>query len=196
MQIFNVGSDAINIYLIDSGSHRLLIDSGFPNKLNDLGREMRKTGFKIRDIDYLIVTHFHIDHAGAIQELKEQGVKFILFDIQIGHIGSMERMAIGKWEYLQLNMRDNIIMSIDKSTDFLNKMGLQAQVISTPGHSDDSITLLFNSGEAFIGDLCADYLADDKDSINYKTWIKLKGANARIIYPSHGKVYEIKSTYT
>lgn len=191
MHIYNIGTDAINLYLIDSGSHRLLIDSGFPNTINELGREMRKIGFKIRDIDYLIVTHFHIDHAGAVQELKAQGVKFLLFDIQAGYIDSMEKMAVEKFKYQKLQMSDNVMMSVDESANFLNKIGLQARILSTPGHTDDSITLLCDSGEAFIGDLRAEYLAVDKDSTEYKTWAMLKTANARIIYPGHGKPYAI-----
>jgi endoribonuclease LACTB2 len=196
MKIFNVGSDSINLYLIDSGSHRLLIDSGFPDKLNDLGREMRKTGFKIREIDYLLVTHFHIDHAGAVQELKEQGVKFVLFDIQINNIDSMEKMAFGKWRYLKLQMSDNVVLRINESRNFLNKLGLQAQILHSPGHTDDSITLLCDSGEAFIGDLRVDYMVVDKDTIEYKTWTNLKNANAKKIYPSHGEIYDIKNTYS
>ena len=71
MNIFNVGNGSVNIYLLDSGTHRLLIDTGFPGTLNDLGRRLRQTGHKVRDIDYLLVTHFHVDHAGMVQELKE-----------------------------------------------------------------------------------------------------------------------------
>jgi glyoxylase-like metal-dependent hydrolase (beta-lactamase superfamily II) len=192
MQIFNVGSNSVNLFLIDSGTHRLLIDAGFPGKLNDLGREMRKTGFKIRDIDYLIVTHFHIDHAGAVQELKEQNVKFVLFDIQIPFIAPMEKMALAKWNYHQLQMCDNRIMKIDESGDFLENLGLQGRILATPGHTDDSITLLLNSGEAFIGDLMPDFLVADQSSTAYQSWTDLKNANAKRIYPGHGKVYEIK----
>lgn len=195
MQIYNIGSDSINLYLIDSGTHRLLIDAGFPDKLNDVGREIRKTGFKLSDIDYLIVTHFHVDHAGAIQKLKEQGVKFILFDLQIEFVDKMEKMTIGKWKYKKLLMSDNIIMSINESADFLRKIGIHARILSTPGHTDDSVTLLCDSGEAFTGDLCAEYLAVDKNSNEYTTWTLLKEANARTIYPSHGKIYHI-NTYT
>jgi hypothetical protein len=46
MTIHNVGSNGVNLYLIDSGSHRILLDTGFPGKLNDLGRALRPTGFR------------------------------------------------------------------------------------------------------------------------------------------------------
>ena len=153
MNIYHVGNTSVNLYLLDSGTHRLLIDSGYPGQLSLLGREMRKTGFKISDIDYLMVTHFHVDHAGAIQELKNQGVKFILPDIQISSIEPMQQMMIGKWHYTPLNRSDNMILTLKESRYFLKKLNISGQVISTPGHSDDSITLLLDTGEAFTGDL-------------------------------------------
>lgn len=191
-RIFNVGNKNINLFLIESGSHRLLIDAGFPNQINDLGREMRKTGYKIREIDYLMVTHFHIDHAGAVQELKDFDVKFVLFDLQVNHIETMEKMAEHKWSYKKLNKNDNIVLSIAESRNFLNTIGVQGQVIHTPGHSDDSISLLLDSGKTFTGDLTPSSLIMDKTSVEYTSWITLKKHNAKLIFPSHGKEYTLE----
>jgi endoribonuclease LACTB2 len=192
MDIFNVGYKSINLYLIASSTHRLLIDSGFPNSLNNLGREMRKTGFKVNEIDFLIVTHFHIDHAGAIQELKNQGVKFILFDIQQNNIKPMENMTIGKWQYTPLLLDDNIMMKIDDSVEFLKSININGQIIKTAGHTDDSISLVLDSGECFIGDLLAEYLLTEKDFELNKSWQKLKQLGIKEAYPSHGGSYEIQ----
>jgi len=191
MQIFNVGNNAVNIYLLDSNSHRLLVDTGFPDTLFDLAREMRKTGFKLKDIDYFLVTHFHPDHAGAIQELKEYGAKFLLFDIQVKHIDTMEKLVEKKWRYKKLQKKDNIILSIAHSGEFLLNLGMPAQVLSTPGHSDDSISLLLDTGEAFTGDLVSENLIMDKNDLTISSWIKLKEKKARMIYPGHGNPYEI-----
>lgn len=189
VRIFNVGSQAVNRYLINSGSHRLLVDAGFPGTVNDLGRAMRKTRFKIPAVDYLIVTHFHVDHAGAAQELKGQGVRFVLFDIQIPFISPMEKFASGKWPYLKLEMEDNLVVKIEESRAFLAKLGLRGQVYTTPGHTDDSITLLLDSGEAFTGDLLPEFLLTDETGHSYHSWETLKKENARVIYPGHGDVY-------
>lgn len=191
MQIFNVGSNGVNLYLIDSDSHRLLIDTGFPHKTNDLGRALRKTGFKIGEVDYLMVTHFHIDHAGAVQELKEEGVKFILFELQIPFIEPMEKMALGKWNYVKLQMEDNLVLKIDESEMFLHSIGLQGRVLFTPGHSDDSVTLLLDSGETFIGDLSSFSEITDKTGKTFHSWRKLRKAPAKRIYPGHGNDYVI-----
>ena len=192
MEVFNVGNKSINIYLIVSKTHRLLIDSGFPDSLNSLGREMRKTKYKISDIDFLLVTHYHIDHAGAIQEIKNQGVKFILFDIQKNFVEQMENMTIGKWKYTPLKLDDNIEMKVDDSRKFLNSININGQILSTPGHSDDSISLILDSGESFTGDLFAEHLLTDEDVVQKKSWEKLKDFGIKEVFPSHGNSYKIK----
>jgi glyoxylase-like metal-dependent hydrolase (beta-lactamase superfamily II) len=192
MEIFNVGDKSINLYLIASSTHRLLIDSGFPNSLNNLGREMRKTGFKVRDIDFLIVTHFHIDHAGAVQELKDQGVKFVLVDIQQEFIEPMEKMASGKWQYTRLKSDDTIVIAADDSREFLKSIGLNGLIVSTPDHCEDSITLIFDSGEAFTGDLYAEYLLTENDVEQIQSWNKLKQLGIKEVFPGHGNSYKIQ----
>lgn len=189
MEIFNVGNKQVNLYLLNSGTHRLLIDAGFPNEVNELGRAMRSTGFKIRDIDYLIVTHFHVDHAGAIQELKNEGVKFVLFDIQASAIKPMEAMIGGKWKYTPLLLKDNIDLCIDESKQFLKQININGQILSTLGHTNDGISLLLTSGEAFTGDLMRENLIVDNQSSEKISWTKLKQSGAKKIYPSHGEAY-------
>lgn len=191
MKIFNVGDHAVNQYLLVSKTHRLLIDSGFPGSINKLGREMRKTGFKLSEIDFLIVTHFHVDHAGAIQELKNQNVKFVLFEVQEKFIRSMEDMTAGKWSYTPLKPDDNIVLSLEKSRGFLQSIGISGEVASTPGHSDDSISLILDSGECFIGDLYAEHLLTEKDFEQKQSWLKLKQAGVKEIFPGHGSCYKI-----
>lgn len=192
MKIYNVGNKSINLYLLDSGTRRLLIDSGFPGQLNELGREMRKTGYKIKDINFLIVTHFHIDHAGAIQELKNEGVKFMLVDTQTAFIKAMENMTTGKWKYTPLNSSDNIILSIENSGAFLKQINFHGQVIRTPAHSEDSISLVFDSGDAFTGDLLPEHLIMNEEALEKASWTNLKNAGAKIIHPGHGNEYELK----
>jgi len=192
MDIINVGDKSINLYLIASNTHRLLIDTGFPNSLNNLGREMRKTGFKVNEIDFLIVTHFHVDHAGAIQEIKNQGVKFILFDIQQNAIKPMEDLTLGKWQYTPLRLDDNILMKVNHSREFLKSININGEIVATPGHSADSISLLLDSGESFTGDLYAEYLLTEKDFEQKQSWQKLKQLGVKEAFPSHGQPYKIQ----
>jgi endoribonuclease LACTB2 len=191
MQIHQAGNQSIHLYLLESDTHLLLIDTGFPNTLFELGRAMRNTGYKIKDIDYFIVTHFHIDHAGAVQSLKNEGIPFVLFDIQQNDIQSMELMAKEKWVYTPIQLNDNVIMRTENSRQFLKQLNIDGQIIATPGHSDDSISLLLDSGEVFTGDLMAEHVMMDDTSLEKKSWEKLKALGAKKVFPSHGMAYEM-----
>ena len=191
MNIFNVGEKSVNRYLLVSDSHRLLIDTGFPDTLNSMGREMRNTGYKISEVDYLAVTHFHIDHAGAIQELKNQGVKFILFDFQQRFIEPMEILATGKWKYTPLKLTDNLVINTEDSGLFLRKLNINGKFIHTPGHSPDSVSLVLRTGETFTGDLPPESLLMEDDIEKKLSWEKLKSEGVSRVFPGHGNPYNI-----
>ncbi len=153
---------------------------------------MRKTGFKVNEIDYLIVTHFHIDHAGTIQELKNHGVKFILFDLQQHFIVPMENISLRKWPYTPLKPDDNNMLRIEESKEFLKSIGIMGQIVATSGHSADSISLVLDSGESFTGDLSAEFLLTENDFEQKQSWQKLKQLGVKEVFPSHGNSYKIQ----
>lgn len=191
MKIFNVGYKSSNYYLIDAGQYCLAIDVGWPGTINDYGRQLRPTGKRVQDIDYLTVTHFHVDHAGLVQELKDKGVKFILFDMQIRNIAQMETMIQKKMSYKPINLDDNILITLPESRKFLQSIGLSGEVIHTPGHSDDSISVFLDSGDAFIGDLQPENQIMEDDIVSKSSWLRLKKLGVKRVYPGHGHSFEV-----
>lgn len=191
MKIFNVGYKYSNYYLIDAGQYCLAIDIGWPGTMNDYGRQLRPTGKRVQDINYLIVTHFHVDHAGLVQELKDKGVKFVLFDVQIRNVAQMETMIQKKISYKPINLDDNIIITLPESRKFLQSIGLSGEVIHTPGHSDDSITIFLDSGDAFIGDLQPEHQIMEDDIISKNSWFRLKKLGVKSVHPGHGHSFEV-----
>lgn len=187
-----MGNNGVNLYLLKSATHNLLIDAGFPGTLNDLGRELRKTGVKIPEIDCLIVTHFHPDHAGLIQDLKNESVEFVILDFQIPFIDKMERekqrLLRGR-NYNFLVRTDNRCITLRQSREFLSELGIHGEIISTKGHSEDGVALVLDSGEAFIGDLLSENVALElNDSRSMEDWKNLRGLGAKKIFPSHSNL--------
>lgn len=196
MEIYNVGNNSVNLYLLKSPTHNLLIDAGFPGTLNDLGKELRKTNVKIHEIDYLIVTHFHPDHAGLIQELKNKSIKYVVVDFQIPFIGKMEqkkKRLLTSRDYKHLVQTDNIKIKLNQSRDFLNELTINGEIISTKGHTEDGIAIVLDSGEAFIGDLIDEKMAlEVNDLKSIEDWKNLRRLGAKKIFPSHSNMYEIE----
>ncbi|MCE1252431.1 MAG: MBL fold metallo-hydrolase [Anaerolineae bacterium] len=78
---------------------------------------------------------------------------------------------------------------------------LPGEIIETPGHCADSISILFDDGDCFVGDAAANFLqftgtkycvifVTDLDSY-YRSWQKIISKQSRLIYPAHGKVFPV-----
>jgi glyoxylase-like metal-dependent hydrolase (beta-lactamase superfamily II) len=60
-----------HIYLVDGGQHKCLIDAGVGIDSEEIIRNIVQDGYSPRkDIDYILVTHAHADHAGGIRTMR------------------------------------------------------------------------------------------------------------------------------
>jgi glyoxylase-like metal-dependent hydrolase (beta-lactamase superfamily II) len=103
----------------------------------------------------------------------------------------MERMAAGKWPYVPIRQTDNLHLAFSESKDFLQAAGICGEILLTPGHTDDGISLLLRSGAAFTGDLMAEELLTAADDSSRQSWATLQAKGARLIYPGHGNPYPV-----
>ena len=78
-----------------------------------------------------------------------------------------------------------------ESATLLASIGIAAQVIRTPGHSDDSISLVTDSGDACIGDLYPLEQVMPDDSVTLDSWTRIRAAGGRRILPSHAPAFEL-----
>lgn len=98
-------------------------------------------------------------------------------------------------------VRNNDIMIFNDI--FLKEIGINinGKIISTPGHTVDSISIIFDDGDCIVGDAAANILQFfgskycairicDLDDY-YQSWNKLLIEKVRIIYPAHGKAFTI-----
>lgn len=187
MNILNVGYDSTNYYLLEINNGKLLVDCGFPGTLPKLSAEVKRKGVALNEIKYFLPTHYHPDHAGAAQELKNQGIKLIVLDCQIAFIASMnEFFKTKKYPYQEIKLNDNVNLTCEDSRTFLADLGISGEIIHTPGHSDDSVTLILDEGFAFTGDLQPLFMTSEEDTISRQSWDKIYQHNITRIFPGHG----------
>src|SRR5512139_390709 len=96
MNIVNVGYDSTNYYLLEIKGGKLLIDCGWPGTLPKLMAELKRKGISVNEINYLLVTHFHPDHAGTAQDLKKLDIRLVLLESQVDFIASFAEHFKGK----------------------------------------------------------------------------------------------------
>ena len=187
MNIINVGYQSTNYYLIDIKSGKLLVDCGWPGTLPQFSAELKRKGVSIKDVKYFFVTHFHPDHAGMTQELKNLGIKHILLDVQVERVSQMtEFFKTKNHPYIQITTNDSINLKVAESRKFLADIGLQGEIIHTPGHSDDSVTLILDEGFAFTGDLHPAFMLPEDDTVSRTSWDKIYQYKIARIFPGHG----------
>ncbi len=188
MNIVNFGYQSTNYYLIEIKSGKLLVDCGWPGTLLQFSAELKRKGIALQDIKYLLVTHFHPDHAGMTQELKKLGIKHLLLDVQVDFIPQLtEFFKTKSYPYVQIQTNDSINLQLSESRKFLAQIGLAGEIIHTPGHSDDSVTLILDEGFAFTGDLHPAFMLAEDDVISRQSWDKIHQHKITRIFPAHGK---------
>ena len=187
MNIINVGYDSTNYYALELTNGKLLVDCGWPGTLPKLSAELKRKGASLKEIKYLLVTHFHPDHAGLVQELKNEGIKFILPECQRDFIASFHEFFKTKnYPYVEIKQNDNLILKLEDSREILASLGLNGEIIHTPGHSDDSVTLILDEGFAFTGDLHPRFMVSEEDQKSLHSWDKIYQHKITRIFPAHG----------
>ncbi len=192
MNNFKIRYKSTNCYFIESRSGGLLaFDAGWPDTYKAYKDGLKEQGNTVKNIQWLIVSHFHMDHAGLAGILLNNGVQLIVFKNQIQAISEMENLINRKKiPYQKIDLSKITIMEISQSRQWLANIGIEGEVLHTNGHSEDSISLLLDSGEAFIGDLVPrEDMISEEDWRNKNSWILLRNNGARYIKPAHAEEY-------
>jgi ribonuclease/clavin/mitogillin len=188
--IVNVGYRSTNYWVVSAGISRLLIDLGYPGTMGAMRASLKRKGVPLKEIQYGLATHYHIDHAGLAQEFKLAGVPLLVLETQVAAIPLMKQWTKPQDQYVDITLDGNVTVAFAESRSRLEQIGIAGEILPTPGHSDDSVSLLLDDGSAFTGDLTPlPYAGQDHPGIVVATsWRLLQEHGATHIYPGHGPV--------
>jgi glyoxylase-like metal-dependent hydrolase (beta-lactamase superfamily II) len=187
--VVNVGYRSTNFWVVSSGRSRLLVDLGLPGMIGALLANLKRMDVPVEEIRYGLATHYHIDHAGCAQELKRRGMRLIVTPEQVEAIPAMTRWIKPTDNYVEITGDDNLVLPINQSRAFLSGLGISGEIIHTPGHSDDSVSLVLEHGAAFTGDLTVESMIATEDAaVVAGSWQRLRERGVTTIYGGHGPV--------
>jgi len=188
--VVNVGYRSTNYWVVSAGTSRLLIDLGYPGTLGTMLANLKRMGVPLQEIRFGLATHYHIDHAGLAQELKQVGMPLLVLDAQADAISAMKRWTKPEDGYVDITLDDNIVVSSAESRVRLEQIGIAGVIVPTPGHSPDSVSVVLDDGSAFTGDLPPRACAVDEESgrLVDASWRLLQQLGATRIFPAHGPV--------
>jgi ribonuclease/clavin/mitogillin len=187
--IVNAGYLSTNYWVVSAGRRRILVDLGYPGTMGTMRKRLDQLDIPLKEIRYALATHYHIDHAGLAQELKLAGVPLIVMDVQLSSIPLMKQFTKPRDHYVEITLEDNVLISATESRALLTDIGIDGEILHTPGHSDDSVSLLLDDGPVFTGDLTPyEYAWSESAEVVRNSWQMLYSKGARMIYPAHGPI--------
>jgi ribonuclease/clavin/mitogillin len=184
--IVNVGYRSTNFWVVSAGRSRLLVDLGWPGMVDPLLHNLERMGIPLKEVTHGVATHYHIDHAGAAQDLKARGMRLVVLEEQVAAIPLMKRHIKPAERYTDIATADNLVISCADSRRFLAGLGLAGEIVPTPGHSDDSISIVLDNGDCFIGDLTLESMVATEDPATVRaSWDRLRAMGASKVYAGH-----------
>lgn len=157
-------------YLIKGRNKTAIIDPGFPSSASTIREKLIANNFDVSKIDYIFLTHFHLDHSGGTGALIKDSpdAKVIVhkrsafYVKNFGKIVGGARMVfrpelIKKFGEAYPVPDGNIVPVTDG--DVIDLGGTRIRVIHTPGHCADEVSYFEeNTGTIFTGDAaCLQY---------------------------------------
>jgi len=203
-----------NSYLIVSAGRGVLVDAGCPGKIKNIQTALEQNNLVFRNIVLIILTHTHYDHTGCLAEIKKRsGAKVLVHASEkrclekgitpfpkgtmwflkiISEIGNS--LMVSKSKYQPVN--PDIV--IGNEYDLGNYIP-GAKVISTPGHTAGSISLVIENDAAFVGDTLFNvmpwsvfppFASDIREPL--ESWERLIASSCRTYFPGHGRPIPLK----
>lgn len=154
-------SGAIAAYLIPHRDGAVLIESGPASTLPALEKGLRTHGFGLADVTDLLLTHIHLDHAGAAGFLAREGARVYVHEVGAPHLVDPSRL-LASAERIYKDQMDRLwgaVLPVPQSQIQVLKDGAEIRVggikiraLDTPGHANHHMVFLFE-GTCFSGDV-------------------------------------------
>ncbi len=150
--------------LLESDGHRAVIDPGPGSTLETLRGHLRSRDIGVGDLDAILLTHIHLDHAGATGALVRENPRLEVYVHSKGapHMIDPSKLlasAARLWpDELQTLFGETLPVPAEnlrilEGSETLNLGARKLEVVYTPGHASHHVSYFDNiEGIAFVGD--------------------------------------------
>jgi len=194
----------------------IMIDGGTPKQGKGFMKALDRLSLKPEDIKLIVLTHGHWDHIGSAKEIKNiTGAKLALHQQEKDWLEkSLKPLPPGVTAWGRIFVKilamfmplvhvpaTNVDIVLGDGDFPLTEYGIPGKIVYTPGHSIGSISVLLQTGDAFVGDLAMGefplrlnpglpILAENMQKVR-ASWKVLLDQGAKTIYPAHGKPFSV-----
>ena len=178
-----------NTYLVKGDRSALLFDTGWAGTFADFCRTLGEAGETLQSIGAVLISHYHPDHMGIAQEIANHGPVILAADVQKPFLHSADAV-FAKEGTPFVPIKDEAVrfFGCAESRALLSEFGIDGEILPTPGHSDDSISLCLDDGTILVGDLNPLYELECHAGTEIETsWKLLLSKNPRRVLYGHAR---------
>ena len=130
--VYYVGTSGLSAFLITDRRGHVLIDGGLPESAPLIAASIRRLGFRVEDVRYLLINHAHADHSGGLAELKRlTGARLLASaadraDLESGRVAGRPQILAGPPVQVDRIVRDGETLRVG---------GNRLTANLTPGHT-------------------------------------------------------------
>lgn len=155
---------SIGTALLESDGHCAIVDPGPGSTLETLKKQLRAHGASVSDLDAILLTHIHLDHAGATGALVRENPKLAVYVHRLGapHMIDPSKLlasAARLWpDNLQQLFGEAVPVQpqnlrILEGGETIHLGSCKIEVAYTPGHASHHVSYFENiDGVSFVGD--------------------------------------------
>jgi glyoxylase-like metal-dependent hydrolase (beta-lactamase superfamily II) len=161
-----------SVYAVKGESGAALVDSGVSTTVGNILKGLEEAGIAREEVQYVIATHIHVDHAGGagylMRELPE--ARAVVASNGVHTLAQPERLVASARRALgaimdtygeMVPIESERLLSAEEAGT-LDLGGRALRFIPTPGHASTHICVVDDaSGTLFTGDSMGMYLADE-----------------------------------
>lgn len=151
---YSVGTGGLSIVLIDTGDGLILVDGALPQTVAMTEANIRKLGFRVEDIRFILNTEAHFDHAGGLAALaRDSGAQVITSPIGAAALRA-GLVAAGDPQESDISNSPPVPNARGIADGEVLRLGNTAvTAVFTPGHTPGSVSWTWKSCE---GEACVD----------------------------------------
>ena len=183
-----------NTFYIAGAKGGLLIDTDYAGTLPQFFKAIKTACIDISDISYMLATHYHPDHIGIVSELQKLGVTLLIVDVQHSSVHFADDIFFRDKRLNYKPIDENVakVISCAESRRFLCSIGISGEIIYTPSHSEDSVSIILDDGNCIVGDLePVEYLAAYDHNPRLKSdWEQIMSYHPKRILSAHANEKE------
>ena len=141
--LYFVGTIPASTHIIDTGVGLIMLDAGYLESIAEVISNMERMGLRACDLKYILLTHGHIDHAGAARRFRElSGAKIAIGAADREYVNGENDLTYAREYEMDFDFFEPDILLSDGDTITLGDTTVRA--VATPGHTPGAMSYFFN----------------------------------------------------